>query len=360
MYICRVIGKEAVSASPQGLLQRTLGRAAEEARWRIKDARKGARGWKARGSRNWRVAGQTGGWLAQICARNAFRRTRGLWGSLRLWGFVKALFGGSFGAQRSLRLLRGFGAQQGSLGLKGVLLCGSPFLSPIYYNKQLRIMKNRKIIFANQKGGVGKSTLCILFANYLAWKKQDVCVIDTDLQKTIKMQRRKDMELYEGQEEPYVVQDFDVQDPETMQQLMDSASNTEGYVLFDSPGNVSEDGLVPMFTNADFIVCPYEYEEKTLDSTGTFVQVINALRQHTPEMTAKLFFVPNRIDVRIGTKNELDMWKQTDAIFKQLGAVTPRITARAALKRINTVEITAAQREAVKPAFDFMIRRMKE
>lgn len=151
-------------------------------------------------------------------------------------------------------------------------------------------MKNRKIIFANQKGGVGKSTLCILFANYLAWKKQDVCVIDTDLQKTIKMQRRKDMELYEGQEEPYVVQDFDVQDPETMQQLMDSASNTEGYVLFDSPGNVSEDGLVPMFTNADFIVCPYEYEEKTLDSTGTFVQVINALRQHTPEMTAKTVF----------------------------------------------------------------------
>lgn len=339
MYICRVIGKEAVSASPQGLLQRTLGRAAEEA------GRHEAR--------------ETGGRLAQICARNAFRRTRGLWGSLRLWGFVKALFGG-FGARRSLRLLRVFGAQQGSLGLKGVLLCGSPFLSPIYYNKQLRIMKNRKIIFANQKGGVGKSTLCILFANYLAWKKQDVCVIDTDLQKTIKMQRRKDMELYEGQEEPYVVQDFDVQDPETMQQLMDSASNTEGYVLFDSPGNVSEDGLVPMFTNADFIVCPYEYEEKTLDSTGTFVQVINALRQHTPEMTAKLFFVPNRIDVRIGTKNELDMWKQTDAIFKQLGAVTPRITARAALKRINTVEITAAQREAVKPAFDFMIRRMKE
>ena len=43
-------------------------------------------------------------------------------------------------------------------------------------------MKNRKIVFANQKGGVGKSTLCILFANYLAWKKQQVCVIDTDLQ----------------------------------------------------------------------------------------------------------------------------------------------------------------------------------
>ena len=220
-------------------------------------------------------------------------------------------------------------------------------------------MKNHKIVFANQKGGVGKSTLCMLFANYLAWKKQDVCIIDTDLQKTIMMQRKKDREIYDDMEEPYTVQDFDVQDPELMQQLMESASQTEGFVLFDSPGNVSEDGLVPMFTGADFIICPYEYEEKTLDSTGTFIQVINALRQATPEMTARLFFVPNRIDVRIGTADELRMWKQTDAIFKQLGAVTPRITARASLKRINTFEITASQRDAVKGAFDVMIRRMK-
>lgn len=221
-------------------------------------------------------------------------------------------------------------------------------------------MKNHKIVFANQKGGVGKSTLCMLFANYLAWKKQDVCLIDTDLQKTIMMQRKKDREIYEDMEEPYTVQDFDVQDPELMQQLMESASQTDGFVLFDSPGNVSEDGLVPMFTGADFIICPYEYEEKTLDSTGTFIQVINALRQTTPEMTARLFFVPNRIDVRIGTADELRMWKQTDAIFKQLGAVTPRITARASLKRINTFEISASQRDAVKGAFDFMIRRIKE
>ena len=221
-------------------------------------------------------------------------------------------------------------------------------------------MKNHKIVFANQKGGVGKSTLCMLFANYLAWKKQDVCIIDTDLQKTIMMQRKKDREIYDDMEEPYTVQDFDVQDPELMQQLMESASQTEGFVLFDSPGNVSEDGLVPMFTGADFIICPYEYEEKTLDSTGTFIQVINALRQATPEMTARLFFVPNRIDVRIGTADELRMWKQTDAIFKQLGSVTPRITARASLKRINTFEITAPQRDAVKAAFDFMIRRMKD
>ena len=165
-------------------------------------------------------------------------------------------------------------------------------------------MKNRKVVFANQKGGVGKSTLCILFANYLAAKGKSVCIIDTDLQKTILMQRRKDKQLYEGEEEPYNVQDFDVTDVETMQKLVDSASQVDGFVLFDSPGNISEDGLAPLFVGADYIVCPYEYEDKALDSTGVFVQVLNVLREHNPQMTAQLFFVPNRIDPRIGTADE--------------------------------------------------------
>lgn len=218
-------------------------------------------------------------------------------------------------------------------------------------------MENCKIVFANQKGGVGKSTLCLLFANYLATKKKDVCVIDTDLQKTIYMQRHKDAEEYEG-EEPYTVQDFDVADPEVMEQLMESADEVEGFVLFDTPGNVSEDGLVPMFVDADYIICPFEYETKTLDSTGTFVQVINSLKQANPDMRAEIFFVPNRIDARIGTKEELKMWEETDAIFNQIGTVTPPIYYRASLKRVNSYELLAKQREAVAKTFNFILKKM--
>ena len=136
--------------------------------------------------------------------------------------------------------------------------------------------KNIKVVFANQKGGVGKSTLCILFADYLAWKGRPVCVIDTDLQKSVLMQRRKDAAIHSGQDEPYGVQDFDVAEPDAMRQLVDSASEVEGFVLFDTPGNVSQDGLLPLFAGADFIVCPFDYEDKTLDSTGTFVSVLSA------------------------------------------------------------------------------------
>ena len=200
-------------------------------------------------------------------------------------------------------------------------------------------MKNRKIVFANQKGGVGKSTLCILFANYLAWKGKSVCIIDTDLQKTILMQRQKDTQIYEDWDEPYNVQDC--------------------YVLFDSPGNISEDGLAPLFVDADFIVCPYEYEDKTLDSTGVFVQVLNALREHNPQMHAQIFFVPNRIDPRIGTADEQMMWRETDDLFGKFGKVTPVVNSRAALKRTNTFELLATQRDAVKKAFEYMIKKMK-
>ena len=56
--------------------------------------------------------------------------------------------------------------------------------------------KNKIIVFANQKGGVGKSTLCILLANYLAYWKKDVCIIDTDLQQSATLQREQDKQTF--------------------------------------------------------------------------------------------------------------------------------------------------------------------
>ena len=55
-------------------------------------------------------------------------------------------------------------------------------------------MENKIIVFANQKGGVGKTTICTLFANYLAQKNKDVLVIDADLQKSIFTQREMDVQ----------------------------------------------------------------------------------------------------------------------------------------------------------------------
>ena len=107
MYICRVIGKEAVSASPRALLKgrseglqkrlagasKMLGRAQEAGRHEARVT-------------GGRLAKLAGGWR-KYAPEMLFAEHEGSGGSLGLWRFVKALFGGSFGAWRSLRLFLG-------------------------------------------------------------------------------------------------------------------------------------------------------------------------------------------------------------------------------------------------------------
>ena len=52
---------------------------------------------------------------------------------------------------------------------------------------------NHIVLFANQKGGVGKTTLCALFANYLDNKNVPLLVLDADIQQTLKDRRDDDL-----------------------------------------------------------------------------------------------------------------------------------------------------------------------
>lgn len=220
-------------------------------------------------------------------------------------------------------------------------------------------ISNRLIVFANQKGGVGKTTLCMLFASYLADRKKKVLVVDADLQRSIYAQRETDLLEYgDDVKVPYNVQAFQITNPENVQKLMDTTRQLPGTVLFDSPGNISEDGLLPMFLNADAIVCPYLYDGKTLNSTGVFIQVITKLKARYPQMTAQLVFMPNRIDARVGTRRELDMWRRTDDLFRSFGVVTPRIASRQSITRVDSINFTNDDRNIVKPAFDFLYKKL--
>lgn len=69
---------------------------------------------------------------------------------------------------------------------------------------------NRIIVFANQKGGVGKTTLCTLFANYLAEIKQPVLVIDCDGQQTIFEKRQADIKKYGDDNFTYSIKPFPI------------------------------------------------------------------------------------------------------------------------------------------------------
>ena len=47
------------------------------------------------------------------------------------------------------------------------------------------------ILFGNQKGGCGKTTNCIQFANYLVEKGKEVLVLDLDFQRSLSDRRTR-------------------------------------------------------------------------------------------------------------------------------------------------------------------------
>ena len=71
--------------------------------------------------------------------------------------------------------------------------------------------KNITITWANEKGGVGKTTLCTLFANYLSEKKMsDVCVLDCDRQHSIVDKRKFDSQSLQTDKVPYEVKQIEI------------------------------------------------------------------------------------------------------------------------------------------------------
>ena len=55
------------------------------------------------------------------------------------------------------------------------------------------------ILFGNQKGGCGKTTNCIQFANYLVEKGKEVLVLDLDFQRSLSDRRKEDIATYDNE-----------------------------------------------------------------------------------------------------------------------------------------------------------------
>ena len=200
------------------------------------------------------------------------------------------------------------------------------------------------IVFGNQKGGVGKTTLCTLFANYLASIGKRTLVIDCDNQQTISEKRKADERKYTDVKFPYNVQPFNIANEEHVQNLMRNLKEMDGVVLIDAPGNLAQQG----------VVCPFQYESTSVNSTATFILFLAKLKEKFPGMHTETFFVVNRHDKRYGKKAELALWAKTDERLSQYGIVTPKIEVKADMQRYNTIEVMSNQRDIVYPTFKFI------
>ncbi len=211
------------------------------------------------------------------------------------------------------------------------------------------------VTFANQKGGVGKTTLCVTFANYLVAKGVRVVIIDCDFQHSILKCRKADLKKYGEELVPYEIWAYEPDSKEAMTSLIEKLHNDPelDVVLMDSPGSLHAEGLVPMFVNSDIIVVPFHYDLVTIPSTASFLLFLDLLRQAVGEgMNAQLFIIPNLNDNRVGKRSELILWDNTRETFSNYGYVTGKIPRRADMERFSTLAALDMQHQYVSSVYD--------
>lgn len=215
---------------------------------------------------------------------------------------------------------------------------------------------NRIILFSNVKGGVGKTTLSGLLANYLSEKGMPVVAVDADLQQSLYRHRLREAKADPEAKAPWQITPLDTSSLEAVNEVMTRLKQIKGNVIIDCPGNLNDESLVPIFKAADVIVVPMSYDPDTVDATGIFIKVI---KNYNPQ--AKLIFVPNRINDREGKAQERKQREQTISILGIVGTVTERIKQAVAIKRYSTLyPMEDKQVKAIKDTFEEVLKEIGE
>lgn len=217
------------------------------------------------------------------------------------------------------------------------------------------------VTFANQKGGVGKTSLCVAFANYLAVKGVKVAIVDCDPQKSILNSRETDIVKYGVDFVPYPISFLCLDNPNEVLATVAQLQNdpTLEVVVMDAPGSQLTKGLMALFINTDLLIVPFHYDYLTIASTARFLIVVESLREKmNNKMTTKLFILPNMDHPREGTKEERDLWEKTRDTFSQYGVVTPKIRWRANMRRLSTIINLDGQFDHLKPIYGIIYREI--
>lgn len=151
------------------------------------------------------------------------------------------------------------------------------------------------VMFGNQKGGIGKSTITILTANALSGAGFDykVLVIDNDVQRSIIGVREYDEEVMEEEvgkdyEFPYDVKSM------TYKQIRDKIADYDeeyDFIFIDTPGridleqDIKQQEITKLLSFVDYVFIPFRGGALNLDSTLQYAKIlldIQKLRSKNP------------------------------------------------------------------------------
>ncbi len=203
------------------------------------------------------------------------------------------------------------------------------------------------IAVGNQKGGVGKTTLSILFSNFLIENKKELLVLDFDFQSSFYYAWKDEFKLEEDTP-PYDVLDQELENaPNIVGMLEDSKDD---IVILDLPGKLDDDNLIPIFNVTDLIIIPFSYDKLCFESTIFFVELLMHIKKDI-----QIVFIPNRIKtgVKYATKNQIDK------ILGTYGTITEIIPDRVCLQRYSVVINSKEIKEVVDKPFQSILKLIK-
>lgn len=201
------------------------------------------------------------------------------------------------------------------------------------------------VLVTNQKGGCGKTTIAMQFANYLAKKEVPLIVLDCDFQRTFMNRREDDIKNFPENELPYEVQETKI---EEIVPIANSIGD-EGVVIVDCPGRI-DNSMDEALKAADFIIIPFAYDINDVNSTIIYSIICQDL-----QLKGKIIFVPNRYNRSIRYETQDDVM----AAFSMFGVISPEIAERAAMKRANSLILTSEVEVIVADAFEFVQKLMQ-
>ena len=212
------------------------------------------------------------------------------------------------------------------------------------------------ILFTNVKGGVGKTTLCSVFATFLSQSGRPVAVVDADIQQSISGHRRMDLEERPDAAIPWPVQTLVGMSTEEVANAMVNLRHLSCDVLIDCPGNIIDPNLKAIYTNADIAVIPIHYDKDTLNASLDFIQMFKA------KFNARMFFVPNGISGIDENREKVRLLRdKAKAILEPYGILTARIKRTSVVADYDTLlPLTSYQRNAVKFSFEPIIKELQK
>lgn len=209
------------------------------------------------------------------------------------------------------------------------------------------------ITFATQKGGAGKTTLALAFANYLTIvSARKINVFDFDYQKSFFNKWKEDEyselpKLYDVE----VIGDEDEEQPfADLEKIIDLKESKEIY-LFDLAGTLDQK-YSDLLIYSDFIIIPFEYSDVSVKSTLVFKNLLGLL-----ESEAERIFIRSKYDKGYKYLNQ----KEMDIEISKYGTlIESPVYKRNCLQTIDTRKLTYEQKYAIKKPFNEIIDQINE